>query len=71
MVGKSLITLASMLASKIEWCIAEAERIKGSPASIPEIACVYQHNYCRWMISGAINAFVQNLYREDRFYANR
>jgi len=40
-VGKCVIGLASILASRIEWSIAEAERLLGCPPNTPEVACVF------------------------------
>jgi len=66
-----MIGLASMLASRIEWSIAEAERIKGSAPNTPEVVCAFQHNYTHRINNGYMNAFIQNLFREDRFYADK
>lgn len=69
--GKCMIGLASMLASRVEWSIAEAERLIGSPPNTPEVICVFQHNYTKQITNGWLNAFIQNLFREDRFYADK
>ena len=69
--GMSMITIANFLASRLEWCIAEAERIKGSPPNTPEIVCVFHHNYTSMINNGYLTAFLQNLFREDRFYTDK
>ena len=69
--GKCRIGLASFLKSRICWSIAEAERIKGSPPWTPEVVVVFQRNYTGRINNGWLNAFLQNLYREDLFYADK
>ena len=49
----------------------EAERLKGSAPNTPEICVVFQKNYTKMIVNGYINAFLQNLYREDYFYADK
>ena len=60
-----------MLRSRIIWCVGEAERIKGSPGTTPEVATVFQHHYGSMINTSWLNAFIQNLYREDTFYADK
>ena len=69
--GKSMIYLPYFYRSRIIDCIDIAERLKGSPPSTNEIYCVMQIHY-RITIGGHgwFNAFLQNLYREDLFYAD-
>lgn len=57
--------------------IGEAERIKGSPARIPEIFCVYDRSFRDNKASQpskidlwSVMSFMQNLYREDLFFAD-
>ena len=69
--GTCQIGLASMLRSRIIWCVGEAERIKGSPGTTPEVATVFQHHYGNMINTSWLNAFIQNLYREDTFYADK
>ena len=69
--GRSLHFVAKLFAPSMEWSIAEAERIKGSPPNYPEIICVFEHFYTRSVIVGYVAAIViVNLFREDRFYAD-
>jgi len=60
-----------LLASRICWAIAEAEKLKGSAPNTPETVVVFHENYGRMINNGYLNAFIQNLYREDLFYANK
>ena len=70
--GKNLINEALMFKTALIWTIAEAERLKGAPANTPEIAVVYQENYSRLIMKGQyFNAFLQNFYREDLFFADK
>lgn len=55
----------------IFWSIDEAERLKGSPPCNAEIVVVFHKNYTRKIVNGFLNAFLQNLYREDHFYADK
>ena len=56
--GKSLIRLANLLASRICWTIAEAERLKGSAPNTPEIVVVFHENYGRRINYAYLNAFI-------------
>ena len=53
------------------WSIGEAERLKGSPGNTAEVAAVIQINYTTKISQGYINAFIQNMYREDQIYADK
>ena len=66
-----MIGLASILASRICWSIAEAEKLKGSPPCTPEFIVVFQENYGRLINAGYLMAFIQNIYRTDLFYADK
>ena len=70
-VGKNMIYVASVLASRLMWSMDEAERIKGSPPNTPEVIVVFHHNFTRIFNMAYLTAFIQNLYREDRFYADK
>ena len=69
--GKSNIIPASMLCSRIMWSIEEAERMLGQPPNTPQVVVVFQHNYTRRVNMSWLNAFLQNLYRADKFYADK
>ena len=69
--GKSMITVTWFLQNKLIWCIGEAERIKGSPPLTPEVIAVFMKHYTRYFTNGYINAFLQNMYRQDLFYADK
>ena len=69
--GKCTIKTASFLCSRICWSIAECERLKGSPGSTSEISVVFQRNYTKKINQGYMSAFLQELYREDRFFADK
>ena len=60
-----------MLKNRLLWSIGEAERLKGSAPHTPEVTVVYQENYGRLFNNAYLNAFLQNLYREDLFYADK
>ena len=69
--GKCTIKTASFLCSRVCWAIAECERLKGSPGTTSEITVVFHHNYTKKINQGYMSAFLQELYREDRFYADK
>ena len=60
-----------MLKSRVVWSIGEAERLRGSAPYTPEVVAVFQMNYTNWIGRGYIGCFIQNLYREDLFYADK
>ena len=60
-----------LLRSRILSSIAEAERLKGSAPMTAEIIVVFHHDHSRLLSGGYVNAYVQNLYREDLFYADK
>jgi len=62
---------ANDLADSICWAVAEAERLKGSAPNTPEYVVVYQENFGRKVNYGFLNAYINNLYREDLFYADK
>ena len=66
-----MIGLADLVVSRIYWTIAEAERLKGSAPTVPEIIVVYHENYCRDLANASLWPFILNLYREDLFYADK
>ena len=72
--GRSLIKVTRLVASGVCWTIGEAERLTGKPGNVPILIVVYQHNYPKmsYLLGPTyMNAFLQNLYREDRFYADK
>ena len=69
--GKSLIPLPGFIRTRLFWAIEEAERLKGSPPNTAEVSAVIQMNFTTWIAQGYICAFIQNLYREDKIYADR
>ena len=68
--GRCLFPVPGFVKSRILWCIGEAERVKGSPATLGEIITVFQYNYTTWLNHGYFIAIMQNMTREDTFYAN-
>lgn len=61
-----------MISGSIIWSLEEAERLAGGPVSVAEVTVVYLHNYSGLIVNqGYMSAFLQTLYREDRFYANK
>ena len=69
--GKSQIFLPFFIRSRLLHSIQIAEELKGSPPNTPEINCVTQQHYGNTSTQGWISAFLQNLYREDLFYADK
>lgn len=69
--GKSMIYLPGFIRSRILWSIGEAERLKGSAGNTPEIVSVIYMNWTTKVAQGYIVAFLQNLYREDIYYADK
>ena len=69
--GKSMIGITWFLENKILWSIGEAERLKGSAPITAEIHIVFFRHYTTYFPSGWISAFMNNLYREDKFYASK
>ena len=65
-----MITVASMFKNKVCAAIAEAERLLGTPPNMPQVEVVFQHD-CTGVFGGFVNGFIQNLYREDLFYADK
>ena len=66
-----MLKSAHLVSSRIVWSIGEAERLKGgNPPCMPEVVIVFHHNYTRFVIHGFLVAFINNLYREDLFYAD-
>ena len=53
------------------WSIEEAERMLGQPPNTPQVVAVFHHNYTRMVNNAYLNAFLQNLYRADKFYADK
>lgn len=68
--GKSLIYLPGFIRNRIMWSIEEAERLKGSPGNTPEIVAVVHFNFTTKLTQCYIFAFLNNLYREDRIFAD-
>lgn len=68
--GRSMIPIPPCMRSRILWCIAEAERIKGSPPNLSEIIVVFHMNLTG-VLNAALIALTQNMYREDLFYADK
>lgn len=68
--GKSMIYLPGFLKNWIVWSIGEAERLKGSPPWTCEVIAVFQMTCSGWINRGYLSVFMQNLYREDLFYAD-
>jgi len=70
--GKSMVFLPYFYRSRIIDCIDIAERLKGSPPSTSDIFCVMSVHYrITYGGQGWFNAFLQNMYREDLFYADK
>ena len=70
--GRSMLKHVTwFLQNKLLWSIGEAEKMKGSAPTTPEVVVVFFHHYTRLFTNGYINAFLQNLYREDLFYADK
>jgi hypothetical protein len=74
--GKSMIFLPFFLRSRIIESIDIAERLKGSPPSNCEVYVVMKIHFRTASFGGYggagwFNAFMQNLYREDLFYADK
>jgi len=69
--GKSLIYLPCWMRSRIIDSIDIAERLKGSAPNTAEVFVVTVQEYRNWLTIGWVNAFLQNLYREDLFYADK
>ena len=63
--------MANLLASRLYWSVGEAEKLKGSAPSYPEVIVVYHENYGRLFNNGYLIAFLQNLFREDKLYADK
>ena len=68
--GRSLIPLPAAIRSRVLFGIEEAERLKGSPGNVPEIVAVIHMTWGSELAQGHIGAFLQNMYREDLFYAD-
>ena len=68
--GTNQLYIAGFFRNSVLAAITEAERIKGGPASMPEIAAVFQHDTSKFFNQSHIFSFMQNLYREDTFYAD-
>jgi len=67
-----MIYLPYFYRTRIIDCIDIAERLKGSSPSTSDIYCVMQVHYrITYGGQGWFNAFLQNLYREDLFYADK
>ena len=69
--GSALVSLPSCLKSRMLWSIGEAEKLKGSAPITTEVVVVFQMNYTNLIKRGYLAVFMQNLYREDLFYADR
>ena len=69
--GKSMIYLPCCIRSCLLNCINIAEKRKGSPPNTAEVFVVACIDYKFWSTIGWVNAFLQNLYREDLFYADK
>ena len=69
--GRSQIWGLCLLKSRLLWSVGEAERLKGSAPHPNEVVVVFFHNYTRMINSAIIAACMNNLYREDVFYADK
>ena len=69
--GRSLMPETNALKNDIIWSIGEAERLKGSPPTTPEQAVVFFKHITKEHSFAILNCFVQNLYREDHYYADK
>ena len=69
--GKSLIYLPGFIRSRVLWSIGEAERLKGSPGNTPEIVAVVHFNFTTKINQCYIFAFLNNMYREDKIFADK
>ena len=59
----------SCLRKRLLWTVAEAEKLKGSPANSAEIIAVFMMSFTD-KINGFITAMLWNIYREDLYYAD-
>ena len=67
-----MIYLLGFVRNRLTWSIGEAERIKGSAPYSTEVVVTYQMTFGNWMFNrGHLGVFLQNLYREDLYYADR
>jgi len=66
-----MLGITWLLQNKLLWSMGEAERLKGSAPMTPEVVVVFFKHYTRMFANGYINAFLQSLYREDLFYADK
>lgn len=68
--GKSMIFIPYFLRSRLLDSMDIAERLKGSPANTIEIYVVTVVHYRNSTPYAWVGAFLQNLYREDLYYAD-
>jgi len=69
--GRSLFPLPGCLRSRLLWSIGEAERLKGEAPHNAEIIVVFFTTYTTLIQRGYLSVFLQNLFREDLFYADK
>ena len=50
--GKSVLPLPECLRSRIMWSIGEAERLKGSPPTSPEVIATFRMSYTKYIYRG-------------------
>lgn len=66
-----MIYLPFFIRSRLVDSIDIAERLKGSPPNTAEVYVVSVIHYKNQTTIGWVNGFLQNLYREDLFYADK
>ena len=69
--GKSQLFIPFFVRSRIIDSIDIAERLKCSPPNTSEVYVVSVVHYRNSSVLGWMNASLQNLYREDLFYADK
>ena len=69
--GKAVLPLPECIRSRILWSIGEAERLKGSPPTNPEVIATFRMSYTNYVHRGYLMVFLQNFYREDLYYADK
>ena len=69
--GKSMIYIPFFIRSRILDCIDIAEKLCGFPPDSASVHCVSRIHYKLPFSFGLFNCLIQNLFREDLFYADK
>lgn len=69
--GKSMIYIPFFIRSRILDSIAIAEKLCGTPPDSSSVHCASRIHYKLPFSFGMFNCIIQNLYREDLFYADK